>query len=179
MDKSLSFDIEIPEGRKVKLTQESTFEHFVAQFQPYTSKLLCVVDGTSLCYYDKSRALPANIRFDYKQRRGSVTEYYFRDIDKNTLYCVFGREAARTIYPRIDHVDPINNSEPPLEPIVPSRPGLADIPINKPGRSKMPLFHESHPCETTSKHIVIIDKGVRLKFPNPDYPVEIRTYYPE
>lgn len=174
MAKDLSFDIKIPEGKEVKFTQEATFENFVAQFQPYTSKLLCVVDGTSLRYYDKTRALPGNLRFDYKQRRGTLTEYYFRDIDNDTLYCVFGREAARTIYPRINEVDPVTKSEE-------SHKLLArNIPVEKPVKSTMTLFHESNPCETriASKHIVIIDKGIRFTFPNPDYPVEIRTYYP-
>lgn len=218
---SLSFDVKIPEGHTVKFTQEVTFENFVGQFQPYCTKLLCVVDGTSLYYYDKTGPLPTNIRFDYKQRRGTLTEYYFRDIETDTLYCVFGYEAARLFYPRIDSVDPTGAQEMTsslVQPtkltksttiINPSKPvnkrnsnahavqqlpidsrKLKRLPIVQPVKSQMPLFREvkreqvigTTPPATlampiTPKHVVIIDKGVKMTFPNPNYPVEIRTYY--
>ncbi|CAH6421705.1 Hypothetical protein HVR_LOCUS1345 [uncultured virus] len=106
MSQNSPFDIKIPEGRMVRFEQEATFENFVGQFQLFCPKLLCVVDGTILRYYDKPGTLPTNIRFDYKQRRGPLTEYYFRDIETDTLYCVFGREAAKIFYSRIDEIDP-------------------------------------------------------------------------
>jgi len=108
MSQNLLFDIKIPEGHVVQFEQESTFENFIGQFQLFCPKLLCVVDGSCLRYYDKPGTIPTNIRFDYKQRRGKLTEYYFRDIGNDSLYCVFSREAAKIFYPRIDEVDPID-----------------------------------------------------------------------
>ena len=110
MSHNLLFDIKIPEGHLVKFEQDSTFENFIGQFQAFCPKLLCVIDGSCLRYYDKQGAIPKNIRFDYKQRRGKSIEYYFRDIGNESLYCVFGREAAKIFYPRIDEVDPIDQS---------------------------------------------------------------------
>jgi hypothetical protein len=128
MSQNLSFNIKIPDGHMVQFDQEATFENFIGQFQPYCPKLLCVVDGTILHYYDKTGGLPTNIRFDYKQRRGLLTEYYFRNIGNDTLYCVFGREAATIFYPRIDEVDPTGIHE--LSNITPhSIPQISDIPL--------------------------------------------------
>lgn len=120
MSQNLSFDIKIPEGHVVQFEQESTFENFIGQFQIFCPKLLCVIDGSCLRYYDKPGTLPSNIRFDYKQRRGKLTEYYFRDIGNDSLYCVFGREAAKIFYPRIDEVDPIDLRTQVNDTIVPS-----------------------------------------------------------
>lgn len=287
MAHSLSFDIKIPEGHNVRFEQEATFENFIGQFQQNCPKLICVINGTNLRYYDKTTPLPNNIRFDYKQRRGSLTEYYFRDIDDDTLYCMFGREAATIFYPRIDEIDPTGNyevsnrSEVPISqnsnslepqkkssasdiskqssvrqdyqlmkdtevipqivldisktrrpPIVqpikqPSIPLFRDTPmkgnsnylaINPPQNNKsesrtlnipqnqsnlnqrvsMANREDSnyisgkldtqqnvlHSNKAVSRHssipnnIVIIDQGVKLMFPNPNYPIEINTYYP-
>lgn len=109
MDQRLSFELKIPGDNSVKFYQEETFENFIGQFQRFCPKLICIVNGTILRYYDRTSSLPNNIRFDYKQRRGTVTEYYFRDNNDDTLYCVFGREAASIFYPRINFVDPITN----------------------------------------------------------------------
>lgn len=182
----------------VEFGQEVTFENFIGQFQPYCGKLLCVVDGTILHYYDKKGPLPTNLRFDYKQRRRTLTEYYFRSIDTDTLYCVFGREAARSFYPRIDDVDPegsheisskISSSTNPAKKL--ARPPIMQV-IKPP---QIPLFREQvqEATRVPSREvrqlrqlrqphipevITIVDKGVKLTFPNPNYPVEVRTYYP-
>jgi len=103
------YNVKIPEGHIIRFEQESSFENFIGQFQLLCPEaLLCVVDGTCLRYYNKRESLPTNIRYDYKQRRGNLTEYYFRDIGNDSLFCVFGREAAKIFYPRIDEVDPID-----------------------------------------------------------------------
>lgn len=178
----LSFDIKIPEGNTVEFRQEVTFENFVGQFQPYCAKLLCVIDGTILHYYDKKGPLPTNLRFDYKQRRRTLTEYYFRSIDTDTLYCVFGREAARIIYPRIDEVDPEASQEASSK--INTAKKLFRPPIVQPIKSpKLPLFREqvqesTRIASSIPEFITIVDKGVKLTFPNPNYPVEVRTYYP-
>lgn len=284
MTHNLSFDIKIPEGHYVRFEQDATFENFIGQFQQNCPKLMCVINGTNLRYYDNTTPLPNNIRFDYKQRRRSLTEYYFRDIDDDTLYCVFGREAATIFYPRIDEIDPTGNyeisnrsevsiskkshsleakkkssaalaedilkqdsylvmeeqpqivldiSKPRRLPIVqpikqPSIPLFRDTPNMKGNSNNLYLYpiqknqsdnrtlnipqnHSNlnkrvtmanredsnyvsgkldrqknglHYNKAVSSHvsipnkIVIIDQGVKLTFPNPNYPIEIKTYYP-
>lgn len=131
-----SFEIKTDDNFHVQFDNESTFEHFIGQFQLVCPKLLCIVDGTILHYYDKLSSLPNNIRFDYKQRRGKLTEYYFRDIDNDSLYCVFGREAAKIFYPRIDLVDPGGISEstnkPPTNKPPTNKPTTSTLTTNKP-----------------------------------------------
>ena len=105
MGENSKLEIKIREERVINVEQLSSFENFVGQFQILCDKLLCIVDGTSLRFYDRRESIPTNIRFDYKQRKKNLTEYYFRDIDNDSLYCVFGREAAKIFYPRIDEVD--------------------------------------------------------------------------
>lgn len=227
MASNLSFDITIPEGHTLQFNQEATFENFIGQFQLMCPKLLCIIDGTSLRYYDKSNTLPTNIRFDYKQRRGKLTEYYFRDIGNDSLYCVFGREAAKVIYPRIDDVDPLGMSEitqdsheiSNKEDIKSSNRKSPDESLSSFCHPKRPLIIQpiksavtilkdvpktntrTHLMSTTNKlnysnlvgskaessipnkinvpeNIIIIDKGVKLTFPNPNYPIEITMYYP-
>ena len=249
MSQNLLFDIKIPEGYTVKFEQESSFENFIGQFQLFCPKLLCIIDGTCLRYYDKPGTLPTNIRFDYKQRRGNLTEYYFRDIGNDSLYCVFGHEAAKIFYPRIDEVDPTNSSElitplpksstlPRLEvesnnlnrkiadprliitsshsnnitqrdnkPVYDSKHPIG-APISRHSGSSQPSSQTSsenrskrpvilQPLPKNEKHsfqkdaarsvsdrshppdqIIIIDKGVKLIFPNVNYPLEVRTHHP-
>lgn len=173
MAQTLPLDIKIPEGSKVEFRQDATFENFVSQFQPFCDKLLCVVDGTSLRYYDKMGPLPNNLRFDYKQRRGSYTEYYFRDIDDQTLYCVFGRDSARVLYHRIDQIDPVDKETPEAP---------KKKPIIQAIKPSMPLFREKaiNNKETVQRanQVIIVDKGVKFTFSDPNFPVEVRTYYP-
>lgn len=144
-DEELS--IKISEGSRIKFQQEMTFENFMGQFQQNCHMILCIINGTILHYYPRGSKFPNNIRFDYKHRRGSITEYYFRDNDDETLYCVFGREAAKHFYPKINEVDeekPRNRRI--IEPIV------------------------------SSNDIIIIDGRVKSTFSNYNYPVEVRTY---
>lgn len=255
MSQNLSFNIKISPDDTVKFEQEATFENFIGQFQLFCSKLLCVIDGTYLRYYNKRHELPTKIRFDYKQRRGKLTEYYFRDIDTDTLYCVFGRDCAKIFYPRIDEVDPSGIHEslivPPNsvksqlpEQISSTLPkdistgnsnflkNIKDTPVGSssilPGRtntnppevkqskpllsnlvsskitksiqpklnekdvssSKGPLYESSQTKRSSiiqarvdnirprRSEIIITDRNVRMTFPNPDYPIEVRIYEP-
>lgn len=247
MSQNSAFDVKIPQDYIVQFEREATFENFIGQFQPICSKLLCVVNGTSLHYYDKrntpsreprangsANSLPKEVRFDYKQRRdkvggNSLTEYYFRDIGNDNLYCVFGREAARIFYPRIDEVDPSGKNDatrvfppftiqenPIIQPAIPpERPHYKEqvcqrgeagpndrppLPIKKiprkneiinqvvePNRPKRPPIVNPITRSVTRAEpdrpskpdaVVIVDRGVKLTFPNPNYPIEIRTYRP-
>lgn len=213
-------DIELLENYVVKFEQDASFENFIAQFQEMCPKLLCIVNGTSLRLYDKKspEAFPQNIRFDYKQQRGKIIEYYFRDIDTDNLYCVFGRECAKIFYPQLNKVDPakIITYHPPtshktsnplfnktfnqivnkntnqninqkvksirtLNSHIPSN--NSDISANSniaPNSYIAPNSHiESDPPPISQpNYITIIDKGMTIRFPNPNYLVEIREYNP-
>lgn len=136
----------------IKFTEEDTFENFISQFQKHVSdKILCVINGTSLTFYEKEGPYPKNIRYDYKQKRNGFVEYYFRDISDDNLYCVFGRENALLLYPQIDNSDPSGSSEIP--------------------KKRQEVMARAKPQEIT-----IIDKGIKMSFPDIDYPVEVKTY---
>ncbi len=98
------FKIFIPE--KIEFFNGSTFENFMGQFQKYSTSILCIIDGALLKIFNTHDHIPKNIRFDYKLNKEYVIEYYFRDIEDNTLYCVFGRDAAKIFFPHLDRVDP-------------------------------------------------------------------------
>lgn len=146
-------EVKVPEKWSVKIEQETTFENFVGQFQAFCPKLLCVVDGTCLRYYDKYTDIPKDIRYDYKQRRENLVEYYFRDIHNDSLYCVFGREAAKIFYPRIDEVD-----------------------VDKTNGVKIEEEKNGVKIEA-KKRVTIVDKGIRYVFSNNDYSIEVLTHY--
>jgi len=112
IEKNDEFSIKIPESYILRINQESSFENIIGQFQMICSKILCVIDGTRLLIITTQEMIPSNIRFDYKQRRSKLTEYYFRDIENDTLYCVFGRTAAIIFFPRINIIDPSGSDEP-------------------------------------------------------------------
>ena len=202
MSQKLSFDIKIPEGQSVQIEQEETFENFIGQFQQFCSKLICIIDGTTLRYYDKTEGLPKNIRFDYKQRRGKIVEYYFRDIQTESLYCVFGREAAKIFYPRIDEIDhsdtvtidpnfvnvvmkeeipkvikeEIAKISPEQTSSVPSDMYKARRPtIIRPIRDKN-IRSSGNSKVIHHEKITIVDNGTKLTFSNPNYPIEVQTY---
>lgn len=81
-----------------------------------------------------------------------ITEYYFRDINTDSLYCVFGREAAKLFYPRIDEVDPNGKSElTPVQPII-------------------------QKIKSQPSTITIIDNGSIFTFPNPNYQIIIKKH---
>ncbi len=179
----MSFDIKISQNSQdsndniIKFNQNASYENFISQFQPFCSKLLCVIDGNRFRYYDTVSSLPNNIRFDHKQRSGNSFEYYFRD--NNSVYCVFGREAASILYPNIDNVDPKDNTEIVSKSIKieSHKPPIVQI-IDTP---KMPLFHRNKVSNTpTNRIITIIDNntGQKSSFPDINYPIKKITHHP-
>lgn len=202
-DMSTHFDVSIPDNHTLRVSQDSTFEHFIAQLQPLSSKLLCVIDGTTLRYYDNAKLFPTNIRFDYKQKHGSVVEYYFRDNSDDTLYCVFGQTNARLFYPSLNPInmehsntaipniyhDPLSTplskvvSKPSIKPASPkiTRRSPNDSPSNVVKPKRPPIIEQlttsyiQHASKTTG-NIIIIDKGVKMTFPDCNYNVDITTY---
>ena len=153
-----SFDIKLLE-EKIIFEKESTFENFISQFQIFCSKILCVINGNSLQFYDKTEDIPKNIRFDYKKRRGKITEYYFKDNNTNAVYCVFGRDSAKIFFPNIDDVD---------------SPGITEnVSSNIFNFYKEEKLKNSEKDIIPSSIIIIIDEGKEFKFNNPNYPLEI------
>jgi hypothetical protein len=163
MGDNLSFNMILND--KIIFNQDSTFENFIGQFQTSCSKILCIENGSYLKFYDKNSPIPMNIRFDYKQSRSNLTEYYFRDIQTNDQYCVFGRECAKLFFPRIDEVDPI---QPNVQPIIKSEKISKQPEVTKP---KRPII-----TKHTNKGITIIDQGKTLTFLDIDYPIEVVSY---
>jgi len=164
------YELKLPDDYKVQFNQDITFENFIAQFQPFCDKLLCIINGTTLRFYDKTNKFPDNLRYDHKQRRGSLTEYCFRDIDNDNIYCIFGRENAMIFYPNINQVDPLkkeNLINKPQENL-----------INKPQESLITKSQEQllHQESLNRNVIVIFYKGKKIIFSEYDHEDEIKTF---
>lgn len=152
----MALEIKPPEDFVLKVEAGATFEQFVSQFQVLCPKLLCVVNGTQLRYYNKRNEFPTTLQFAYKRRREAVmTKYYFRDTLTSDMYCVFGRTLAQIFYPRLNEVDPVE---------------MVTVPVP----AKLPILQLIPPdlCSIT-------DKGVRHSFPYPNHPVHIRIFEPQ
>lgn len=193
------FTIKIPDGSNIQFSHDSSFENFIGQFQSHCSKILCVINGNNLRYYDTISEPIRNIRFDHKQQRRNFTEYYFRHIEDGNWYCVFGRESARLFYPRIDEVDPAGihesdiqikktNFTPYMKEFIHHPEPLHHSEITTHSERKPNIIepiHNTHNImdKITIKHshmphkITILDKGRKLTFPNSNYSVEIETFY--
>lgn len=198
----------VPVNTRVIFEQEETFENFLGQFQTLSNKVLSVANGTTLRIFDSLNAIPAEIRFDHKQKHGSITKYYFQAVENGTMYCVFGRDAARLFYPRLDKVDPIFDAEPSLnsgkllanssadilslsrfnseasESTFKNRPIIQRIITAKDDSSYKVSQNIPDPTSTltidlSQLPIIIIDKGNKITFPNHNYSVEVTTYFPE
>lgn len=146
----MSYEIKVPHA--IKILQDIPLSNLVGQLQSYSPKLLCVINGNILHYYDKSSTMPNNLRFERKQRHDDITEYYFRDIDDGTRYCVFGRDSAKHFFPRIDEVDPILKTQ------------------------KQINYHTKKYIPPSDKIVTINDNGNKICFTVPNYPVEKKTF---
>jgi hypothetical protein len=137
--------------------QDMTFERFVGQFQTCTSKILCIVDNTIIHYYDR------------KRKGENMTEYYFRHIHDNTLYCIFGRESAKKFYHNIDNIDPMYPNDNKFEYLLEKYNKKQDIPNNQ------IIKQITYKKEEDGKEIIIVDKGETNKFQSFNFPIEIKT----
>lgn len=162
--------IEIKCKENIIIQQDMTFERFVEQFQKCTSQILCIIDNSIIHYFDINNIPPQkNIRFDRKRKGKNSTEYYFRHIHDNTLYCIFGRESAKKFYHNIDNIDPIHPNDNKFEYMLEKYNKKQEIPNNqiiKPITSKI----------EDEKEIVIVDRGETNKFQSFNYPIEIKTH---
>ncbi len=158
-----SFIINNPE--KCEFRQGYTFENFIGQFQINCPKLLCIINGTNLQFYDKEGQFPNDIIFDRKLQKDNITQYYFKNIDNNIAYCVFGREAATLFY---SHIDEWNSN---------SKLKIFDSILVDKNKSKKIILTKI-PKDKNISDTIIFDKGIKLLFPNPNYSVEIKKYNP-
>ncbi len=107
IDKGL--EIKIPTGHNLILHDGESINSFIGQLQNYCPKLICLVNGKYLKYYDKKANIPKNIRFEHKKDTGPVVEYYFKDCDDGSIYCVYGIDAAKIFYPQLNEYPMQNN----------------------------------------------------------------------
>jgi hypothetical protein len=82
----------------VTFENNSDIKVFIAQFQPYCKKLLCVVNDKTLKFYTKKEELPKNIKY----LNVKINEYYFEDLDTHDIYCIFGKDASTIFYPELN-----------------------------------------------------------------------------
>ena len=173
----------------IKFEQGSTYENFIGQFQKNCPKILCVVDGTKLNIYDKKDIGNKNIKFDYVKQVNNIQEYYFRDINDDTLYCVFGEDAASYLYPDIksmkkkcvdNEISSINNKCEEISSMNVDK-GLEDTPYEQKeiiGRKinidyiKNLNINNRLPPDV----ITIFDGGEKILFPNYDHDIHISKY---
>lgn len=73
------------------------YEKLISQIQPYVKDaILAVKDGVELKIFRERKDFPPLIRFE-KEHQGEL--YSFRDGVDDSLYVLFGREAASILYP--------------------------------------------------------------------------------
>lgn len=196
-DNILNF--KIPSNINIQIEQDINIENFISQFQQYTDKIICVVNSNIIKYYDAKDKLPQNLRFDNKKRYNSDYQYYFRSIDDDDLYCVFGRNAAKMLFPRLDEIDQDNlsNISVKLTQHRPISSSMNKLNISSVKSTSFPSFDNNiiqistktnvsevkkinkilTPIEQDKpNNIIIIDKGTKLLFPNSNYSVEITLF---
>ena len=80
----------------VTLVDGATFEDIISQLQPYVdSAILCIKDGCELMIHRDRSRFPIFIKLESKLN----DIYSFRDPTTDSLYSVFGEEAAGIICP--------------------------------------------------------------------------------
>ena len=140
---------------KCIINQDMSIYDFIGQFQLSSSKLLCIINGTTLHYYEDHQ-IPTDICFSNKDGN----KYYF--IDNINMYCIFGEEAAKRFYPSIENeliTDDKSSKSIKFKPL--NMPRLSDkqtIAINNP---IIKISTEQEPDK-----IIITDKGREFIFPN-------------
>lgn len=84
---------------RVILFDEMTFEDVIGQIQPLVSNaILAVKDGCELRIFRKREDFPLGVRYEGK----SEAEFYsFRSITDDSLYVIFGQQAASIFYPSL------------------------------------------------------------------------------
>ena len=171
--------IELNNTSSISISQDSSFEDFVAQFQTSCSKLLSIVNGKQLHYYDNKAELPIGLKFEYKRKNKGCTAYYFRDIANNT-HCVFGRSVALLFYNRLDEVDPglseLSNFPDKLKLSTIKHKAIV-IPINdhktriNTNNAATRIIRSKCPTE-----IIIIDCGQKYSFPYINFNIETTNH---
>lgn len=84
---------------KLVLDDNLCYEKLISQLQPYIKDaILAVKNGTELKIFRERKDFPPLIRFE-REHQGEL--YSFRDGVDDSLYVLFGREAASILYPHL------------------------------------------------------------------------------
>ena len=154
MSSEYVFEMRIPDDILISFEQDATYPIFLGQFQPYAPMIVCLINNKMLKYYNKNGPFPANIRFDHKEKCGNILNYYFQDINDNTMYCIFTRNMAKLFYPQLSIIDPDSSDK---KTVINIRN------INKPVNSK--IIKSLDGSELTVDY-TIVDKDGTYSFPN-------------
>jgi len=75
----------------LQLSKGQTLESIASQLQPETRRILCVVDGYLLTWFEKTQDIPSTLIFEHKKRnkRSGNFEYYYRCTSSDSLYAFF------------------------------------------------------------------------------------------
>ena len=140
----------------VKMKTGHNFEQFVCQFQISNPKILCIINGTFLQIYDNIHHLPKNLRLERKLSHGDDKLYHFRDID-DKLYCFFN-DKGNMIYEQL-----VKNSN--TKESIDNSKESKDISKEFKNLEIKVLYN-----------VILIDKGIRLTFPNSNNKIEILSH---
>lgn len=81
----------------IEFKQDQNIEHFIGQFQSTTDKIICLINKTRIHLYDyDDKNLPNKIKLADKDRSADFgTIYYFKDLESDDDYCIFGKKPAQ------------------------------------------------------------------------------------
>lgn len=153
-----NFDMKIHD-HQIHFSQDATYEDFIGQFQSNCSKILCIINGTHLRFYERNSIFPSNLHFDHKIKKNKFTEYHFRDSGNNTRYCIFGKDSVKVFCPSWEDSDDRQKGSDVQKDT--KRPSILQ-PV-KSNKDKFPS-------------IVIMDGDKKIPFPDYNYPLEIRIH---
>ena len=71
--------------RQIIVEQNSSFEKLAYQLQQNCDKIIAIINGTRLRYYDSLEDIPKTLQFESKV----LEEYYFKDRKDGHTYCFF------------------------------------------------------------------------------------------
>lgn len=156
------------------LSQDSTLENLAGQMQKNSDKLLCVINGKILRFYEKTHHFPSTT-FSRKHDVNDSIEYYF--IDSINHYCVFGDEMAQIFNPNYKISNNNNVRKKKKDKMCSFSSQLAGK--NEDNRKlcrKLPKDVEKERKKLMDKTVIISDSGKTLYFPYKESKIEIVEY---
>ena len=99
--------------RNYELKFGSTINDLAERIQQSSDKIIAVVDGEYLHYYEPGQN-PENLFFIKKIIPDKIPHYYFQDVDTLRRYCVFGKKWAKLFCSSLEKnriIKPIENHD--------------------------------------------------------------------